>query len=302
MKCFMQGMRRSGTTIIFDVLSRDARLDLWYEPLSLGKEGALGGGSGMQEVDLMKKVRAAREEFIARYDQRRLTHEDLNCGAPTEPKREIKRKFPRHIRDYLDFLINRSEHTVCKFTRVYRKVEELKRLRPDAKLILLLRHPQDVVVSYMYGKDQRHQKDFPDREAFFSYAAKVNPWSSYKLLKRIAKKEKRPELLELPCWMRYLALWRYTSDQTFAGGRKHFGKAFTVLRHEDLCARPREEVERVYAHLGLEPCAEAVTWAEEKVRARRKECYADDARWAQAYERLGLVESMERLGYAPGNV
>ena len=65
MKLFMQGMRRSGTTIIFDILSQDERLDLYYEPFSEGKVGSLGGGSGLQPVDLMEKIRDVRSRIAA---------------------------------------------------------------------------------------------------------------------------------------------------------------------------------------------------------------------------------------------
>ena len=68
MKLFIQGMRRSGTTIVFDILSQDRQLDLYYEPFSLGRKGALGGGSGIQKIDLMEKIRLSREHFIYKND------------------------------------------------------------------------------------------------------------------------------------------------------------------------------------------------------------------------------------------
>ena len=85
MKLFMQGMRRSGTTIGFDVLSQDPRLDLWYEPFSQGREGALGGGSGIQQVDLMEKIRAFRRDFCAGW-KTPLEPDALNWGAPRSPQ------------------------------------------------------------------------------------------------------------------------------------------------------------------------------------------------------------------------
>ena len=56
MKFFMQGMRRSATTVVYDLLSQDDRLDLYYEPYSVHGKVELGGGSGMQEIDHMAKI------------------------------------------------------------------------------------------------------------------------------------------------------------------------------------------------------------------------------------------------------
>ena len=37
MNVFMQGMRRSGTTIVYDILCQDKNLDLYYEPFAAGR-------------------------------------------------------------------------------------------------------------------------------------------------------------------------------------------------------------------------------------------------------------------------
>lgn len=299
MNLIMQGMRRSGTTIVYDVLSQDSRLDMYYEPFSLGRVGAMGGGSGMQTVDLMQKIRSLRERFMAAYGDTKLVNEDFNLGAPTAARREFRKSLPDFATDYVRFMGEQSEHTVFKFTRAYRKVKALKQALPDASFVLLTRHPQDVVTSYMYGKDQKNLPRYPDRESFLTHFSKTNPWNSYKFFKRIIRKEDRKDLEDVPNWIRYLVIWKYTFDQAWEEGRKSFGNAFRLFRHEDLGADPRGSMISLYEHIGLEPSAEALDWAEQNVRVRHKECYADDPRWLEAYRMIGLDRSMEQAGYAP---
>ena len=44
MNVFIQGMRRSGTTILFDILWEDERFDCYYEPFAAAKKEVWGGG------------------------------------------------------------------------------------------------------------------------------------------------------------------------------------------------------------------------------------------------------------------
>ena len=178
MNLFMQGMRRSGTTIVFDILSQDKRFDMYDEPFSMGHKGALGGGSGIQQFDLMEKIRTLRKSFIESRGQESFSDGDFNCGAPTNPLLELETELPAHCYQYLEYMIEQNEHTVAKFTRMYRKVSSLKELDPHGKFILLVRHPQEVVSSYMYGRDQRRLEKFPDREKFFNTCDAMNPWKN----------------------------------------------------------------------------------------------------------------------------
>lgn len=298
MKLFMQGMRRSGTTIVFDALAQDDRLDLYYEPFSAGRVGALGGGSGLQQIDLMEKIRATRAAFI---EAKGLGVEPdfFNYGAPRAPELEFETSLPPVCREYIAEMLGRARHTVFKFTRMYCKVPEIRLVAPDAHVALLIRHPQEVVASYMYGRDQRRREKFADREAFFTFRSEANPWNSRRFVECIAAEQGRPELLEMPDWMRYLALWKYTFDRPFADGRHAFADRFTIVRYEEMATQPAEALTRLYRHVGLEPSQPALTWARAKLRPSEKACYPDDERWAAAYEELGVNESLTSAGYGP---
>ncbi|ABA57254.1 hypothetical protein Noc_0741 [Nitrosococcus oceani ATCC 19707] len=298
MKLFMQGLRRSGTTIVYDVLSQDRRLDLYYEPFAAGKIGELGGGSGVQETDFMVKHCQVKQAFIASYPES-VDMVDLNHGAPRAPILELQRELPQFCRDYIRFMVERREHSVIKFTRMYRKVGELAALAPQARFVLLVRHPQQVVASYLYGRGQRRLGQLASREQFFTIRDQFNAWKFREFFEGIIAQQGRPELADAPNWIRCLVLWKYTFDNAYQDGRAAFGDAFRVLRHEDLCAHPRNTVTQLYRHMGLSVSGEAVTWAEAHVRENDKACYQDDPRWLEAYERLDLVDSLIAAGYGP---
>ena len=165
MKFFMQGMRRSATTVVYDLLSQDDRLDLYYEPYSVHGKVEMGGGSGMQEIDHMAKIYEIRDAFVAAHPGYGIEPGDLNYGAPRDPSLELDTDMAPWAREYMEFLLEGGEEVVIKFTRMYRKMRVLKEIAPDAKVALLLRHPQEVVASYLYGQGLRRLAKIPDADA-----------------------------------------------------------------------------------------------------------------------------------------
>ena len=51
MNIIIVGMRRCGTTILFDCLYEDKRFDSYYEPFCYGKVN-IGGGSNMKNIPI----------------------------------------------------------------------------------------------------------------------------------------------------------------------------------------------------------------------------------------------------------
>ena len=298
MNLFMQGMRRSGTTIVFDALSRDPRFDAWYEPFSAGREGAMGGGSGIQQVDLMDRIRDHRLRFITE-ERLDLDPDAFNHGAPRDPAVELESTLPEtHIR-YVRRMTEAAERSVFKFTRMYCKIPEFNRIAPDSVLAVLVRHPQEVVASYLYGRDQRRADKFPDADTFFGRASSANPWNARRFVERIAEVESRPELLEEPDWRQFLALWEFTCRQTMEGARAAFDGRFEIVRYEDMASDPRSSLGRLSDLAALEPDPEVLSWAERTFRPSTKACHPDDPRWLEAYEEIGVHETLATVGYEP---
>ena len=139
MKMIFQGMRRSGTTIVYDALSQDQDLQQWYEPLAAAKKPAIGGGSGVRDVDVFTDLRAARQTFL---QEHRLNETDiLNFGAPRDASLEFSPGLPHVVEEYLRFLLEQPGLVAAKFTRIYAKVREIYRLFPTAGFVHLVRDP-----------------------------------------------------------------------------------------------------------------------------------------------------------------
>ena len=64
MNLFVCGLRRSGTTILYDALREDPELACFYEPLREADE-TVGGGSGARDEDAFAATRERRELFRA---------------------------------------------------------------------------------------------------------------------------------------------------------------------------------------------------------------------------------------------
>ena len=297
MNLFMQGMRRSGTTIVFDILSQDSRFDLHYEPLSAGRVGALGGGSKVQKLDLMEKTLQSREEFLRENPHIVADMTAFNYGAPRNPSLELESILPSVCLEYLRHLLH-SKHNVIKFTRMYRKARVLADLDPKAYVVLLVRDPRNVVASYLYGRGQRRMHKYATRELFFTRNSKMNSWKCRQFADAIAEQENRPECRNVSNWLRPLIVWEYTFRHFYREAQELYGERFRLLRHEDLCADPTAETIRLYQHIGLEPDHQVVQWAAQNVRGNFTECYSDDPRWSDAFERYGMMSTLQTAGYA----
>ena len=94
MNVFIQGLRRSGTTFLFDIFLEDDRFACHYEPFARAL-ASVGGGSGVHDADLFESVRAKRASFLDRYPEWSSRCPDfsalnfLNYGAPRLPELEF---------------------------------------------------------------------------------------------------------------------------------------------------------------------------------------------------------------------
>lgn len=295
MTLILQGMRRSGTTIVYDALAQDPSLTLWYEPLAAAVKPAVGGGSGAREVDPFEGVRAARAEFLAARGLSDPT--PLNLGGPRDAALEFDREFPPLVADYLRFLLDRPDPVAAKFTRIYAKVPAVATLFPAAGFVHLVRDPRAVVASYLFGKGRKNEPQAGPPDVFFSRRSERTAWSSYPI-SEFVRREYRAEGLPEPTDLeRVLLVWRFTYERVRLDAARAYGERAIQLRHEDYCADPACELARIYALDGRTSPAEVVSWAKANVRPPGPIHAAGDRRWREAFERMGMVGLVEEAGY-----
>jgi hypothetical protein len=103
----MQGMRRSGTTILYDALLEDPGLHCFYEPFREDAETP-GGGSGARTTDPFAETRGLRRAYRDEHWPG-LDLAEFNLGGPGNPEREIGPEMPEHCAGFLRTLLDRDE-------------------------------------------------------------------------------------------------------------------------------------------------------------------------------------------------
>jgi hypothetical protein len=295
MNLFVQGMRRSGTTIVYDALLEDPGLRCFYEPFTTSKE-AVGGGSGAHEADLFASVRALREEFVAtRYPE--LDSDLLNWGAPRAPELELEPDLPDFCREYLRFLLDQATDVVVKETRMYCKIRVLAEIDPDAFLLHLVRDPRAVVTSYLMGRGRKREERFSTADAFFERRSGAPMWASRQLAEALTRRPGFEHLRDCPDFMRVLVVWRFTFEQTRKDGLRSFGPRYRLVRHEDVRADPRRVLSGVYDLMQRPVPAAVAGWAERNIASRQEVFAEDDPRWGEAIKQVGLGEPLRQAGY-----
>lgn len=300
MNVFAQGMRRSGTTLVFDLFLEDGRFQCWYEPLAAGKP-TMGGGSGAHQFDLFENVRAARDEFARRRTD--LPHVSvLNHGAPRDPTLELEPRLPEVVRSYLRHLVSRSTNTFMKFTRMAHKVEHLAHLDPEAKLLHVVRDPRSVAVSYLFGRDAKNRHRFPDADTFFRRVSNASAWSSRPHSDSLLARPEYQHLAPCPDHLRILLLWKENFRAVHAHGKRCFGENYLLMRHEDLRSDPDRSLDALYAFLGRQAPDRVRTWLHEHIAPLRPHPWPHDPRWQESFELISLQDELTAAGYpfAPG--
>lgn len=294
MNVFLQGMRRSGTTVYFDLFWDDPRFDSFYEPLARMHRPVFGGGSGIRDDDLFAPVKAIREDYVRRMGI--ADAEELVRGAPIRPEVEFEEALPDAVVGYLAELLRGEKPKAIKFTRMAYRVPILHRLDPNAALLHLVREPRAVVTSHIAGSARR--RDYEESDEFFGTRGRGTNWSSHQLAQSLMARTENEDLGPLSDVERVLLVWRESFRRTYTDGNELFGDRYRLLRQEDLVADPEGSINRIFEVLGLPSLPETVAWAKAAMRPSAPPFAPDDERWASAVERLGMVEDLELAGYA----
>jgi hypothetical protein len=298
---FVQGMRRSGTTILYDALIADPELRCFYEPLREEKVTE-GGGSGARPGDAFAETRELREGF-RRERFPRQPPADFNVGGPRNPGLELEEELPEHAREWLRFLLEQEGPVAIKETRLHCKVGELARLDPGAALVHVVRDPRAVAASIVLGRGRRQERMLPDPDAFFADRSKRKLWSCRPISRRMVRRGLAggadPQALQDPSnVLRVLLVWKLTFERTWREGRSRFGSRYLLIRNEDLRGDPGGALARIYGLVGREVPAEVAAWADANVREPESPYAADDPRWGVELERAGVTGLLADAGYA----
>jgi len=297
MSILIQGMRRSGTTILYDALLEDPELHCFYEPLRENTETP-GGGSDARETDPFAETKALREAYAAA-NHPDLPIDEFNWGGPREGALEIGPELPDHCTGFLAELLGRGEgrDVMIKETRFYDKLERIAPLAPDAVFVHVVRDPRAVAASMMMGRGRKRADDYADPRAFFEETQRRKLWSSREISQALLGLPEFSHVRKPANFERILMVWRHTFENTFRDGKRLFGDRYVLLRNEELRADPVAAIARVY-ETAQRPTPPAVAgWARGKVKPPEVPFAANDPRWAEAFAKLGMAQSLRDAGY-----
>jgi hypothetical protein len=292
---FLCGLRRSGTTILYDALGEDPELRCWYEPLREEAE-TVGGGSGARDTDLGAEMRELRERFRAeRYPE--LQIELFNWGGPRAPELELEPDLPPHVGDWLAELLSAAPETAIKETRLHHKLGALAALDPGAAVVHLVRDPRAVTASMLLGRRRRIEL-YPDAQAFFTARTGRRLWSSRRISEELLARRRSLDIgPDVPDFLRPLLVWKAAVETMSGDGLRLFGDRYALVRLEDLRDDPARELGRIYELVGRPAPEPVIAWAAENIRRGGDVHYADDPRWARAARLIGMEPELERAGY-----
>jgi hypothetical protein len=297
MTILIQGMRRSGTTILYDALLEDPGLRCFYEPLRENTETP-GGGSDARETDPFAETKALRESYAAA-NHPEIPIEEFNWGGPREGALEIGPELPDHCTGFLADLLARGDgrEVMIKETRFYDKLERVAPLAPDAAFVHVVRDPRAVAASMMMGRGRKRAADYERPDAFFEEDAKRKLWSSREISQALLRRPEYAQIRKPANFLRILMVWKHTFESTYRDGRRLYGDRYVLLRNEELRADPVAAIARVYETAGRPTPPEVADWARGKVKPPEVPFAANDPRWGEAFGALDMREALANAGY-----
>ena len=290
----IQGMRRSGTTFLLDVLTADPAFSPYYEPLAAAKKTAVGGGSRIRKVDYFDQIRDVRKGF-GEFEE--LTDLDvLNHGGPRAPELEFGPDLPAVVIRYLRHIERSSVGTpVLKFVRAAHKLAVLAHEFPEARLLLIVRNPRSVVSSFLLGKGKKNRGNLASANRFFGACTMQKGERVY--AQGLCKHLDRSTIGNGTDVELLLALWRDTVH-AMTTGQLAFGERAFLVRHEDILASPEQTMHVVYERLGQRrPPAVVLDWLQGHVMSAPVCVAPQDERWNALIDRVGLTPLLEQLSY-----
>ena len=294
MNLFVLGLRRSGTTILYDALGEDPDLRCFYEPLRENSE-TIGGGSGARETDVFAATRELRESYRAeRFPE--LQIELFNWGGPRAPELELEAELPEHVAGLLTELLGRGPDVAVKETRLHHKLGALAAIDPEAAVVHVIRDPRAVAASMLLGR-RRRTDIYPDADTFFTARTGRRLWSSRRISAALIERDSLDLPADIPDFIRPLIVWRSAFESIAGDGRRLFGDRYAIVRLEDLRADPRGELERVYALTGRPLPDRVGEWAGANIRRGGEIHLRDDPRWARAARLIGIEDELREAGY-----
>lgn len=284
MRIFLIGLRRSGTTTLFDLFRQDKRLvcyDEPFNPLIRDIPARDEWGTKQEYIDLYNRSPAA---FWDRY-------------AYIDGVDEIRPGMEPRQRAWLRTLLDSAPSTFMDFTRVHYKLADLHAACPDALLIHLHRSPAAFAASHILPSPwqaDRKLKYWRARLAFWRITQKYNTWGLETVIGRapttfcgeaLARAGlDAGRIYAANAVTKLLAFWLLNFRQARADGTALFGNRYVQIPFEQFTRAPQAYMNWIYARLGMAPA----DFDFSKIRQAPPPPFATHPGWDKAASVAGL--------------
>lgn len=307
LELIMQGVFRSGTTIVFECLRRDPGAVSFYEPLhpELGAlvKGAKRGGDGPVKSGLFREYVPLMGGALDRFDPSFAYEHAVLDAEDTAPALEA----------YLRGLASAGERVRFQFNRAFWMVPWLGRRFPDACFLHIVRDPRSVVFSQMRRRPEHASVALvggggdPDPEAVFSKAADHSYYYADRYLsiaRSAARLRGEVEGVEGAPFVEGLALWAAQVGVCHREAKKAFGDSYLAVTYERFAREPGKVLEDIYQRLGRACPSDVRAFAEAEVYAPKPRVWHEDStfasRFEEGFQQAGIEEVAARFGYIAG--
>jgi hypothetical protein len=289
MKVIILGLRRSGTTVFWEMFRQDQRLVCFDEPFN-----------NLLHNLPAENSKNTRRELIGLYEKNPAHFRDI--FAPIGLEQEVTPELTERQAAYLRWLLDRSEHVVLDSVRANLKVAALHQVAPEAVLVHLHRSPAAFVSSHLLpsgsnGRMRRKVADWLRQQTFWTRTRWYNNWMYEELIEKVGRERfdqlvaetgmDRDRVRRLPAAGKLLAWWKVAFDAVETEGQRLFKERFLSVRFEDYCREPEATMRRIYeaGRLAYQP----LDFGE--VRPAKAPYDAQNRSWTDYMNEVGLAQN-----------
>lgn len=316
----VQGVFRSGTTLLFRSLRRAPSQRCYYEPLHPCLLDHVSEADterpNHEKSPLYREYRPIADRF----------GDDFRPDGASEHTHLRPQTEASELASYLHLLADSAPNVVLQFNRAFWMSRWLHSTFPKSAFVHLVRDPRSVVWSQLTtASGERVRMDWP-------LLGRLMPFSSGNLDRAFSRHtffgayhldeyfEKGRRLLEkttddiltqalrrldttseaLP-YVKALALWGAQVETCHYYGRSRFGTRYLLLRYEDFCQAPGEHLRSIYALQDRSPPKPVLEHARATVDTDRSRHWSEvpsaARRFRQGIHRAQIADLMHEVGY-----
>lgn len=319
MLLIVQGVFRSGTTALFEVLRQDKRFRCYYEPLH-------------PNLILHLKDRMAAEprhpkaanfsEYLDYYGE---IAELFNPLYASEQSILRENDDAPQLEAYLRFLAQSHSDVVLQVNRAFWCSAWLYRVFPEAHFVHIIRDPRAVVWSQLTRPSRQHvalvlpfRKQWVVTSDLRKVFSRFTYFGAYHVRDYLDMGERRLAALGEPgllseegnrlvsmrkCrpYVRALALWGAQARICHEQASSAFGERYQLVRYEDFCSSPVDIVGCIYGNINRDVPDQVEQYAQREIHTRRLAPWHNipgaTRRFNKGLRQAGIWDFARTLGY-----